>query len=278
VSTAQDTSSRSIWAKPGVGAAGRIVQRSDSVVHRISIDEPTLILVEEGRKTIRWASGEKAAIRGEALSIQAGQTVDIINELGPTGNYRARWISWNQDLIRERDSTDLRSDPVVQHTELCASFHSSFLQAFEALNDRVQLPTSVATNRLQEVLLWLSARGFKFRFSHPRPTTQQIRRLIASDPSAEWSMDRVAQLTAASVATLRRRLAAEGAGFRDLLQDVRMSHALTMLQSTDAPVLNIALAVGYDSASRFTARFRARFGCLPSDIRGHRRGARRRFA
>jgi AraC-like DNA-binding protein len=71
---------------------------------------------------------------------------------------------------------------------------------------------------------------------------------------------------------LRRKLAAEGTAFRDLVQDVRMVHALSLLQNTDVPVLHVALAAGYASASRFTARFRTRFGYLPTDIRGQNRG------
>ena len=87
-------------------------------------------------------------------------------------------------------------------------------------------------------------------------------------------MERLARKTATSVPTLRRRLAAEGVVFRELVQDVRMSHALALLQNTDASVLHVAMAVGYASASRFAARFRARFGYLPTDIRGEKRGPR----
>lgn len=58
---------------------------------------------------------------------------------------------------------------------------------------------------------------------------------------------------------------------RELLQDVRMTQALTLLQSTDISVLDVGLAVGYDSASRFAVRFRERFGFAPSAIRGQKR-------
>jgi AraC-like DNA-binding protein len=51
-----------------------------------------------------------------------------------------------------------------------------------------------------------------------------------------------------------------------------MTMALFLLQSTNRPVTEIAGDVGYDSPSRFAARFRARFDFSPSDIRGHRRG------
>jgi AraC-like DNA-binding protein len=46
-----------------------------------------------------------------------------------------------------------------------------------------------------------------------------------------------------------------------------MTSALLLLQSTGLPVGQIALDVGYESASRFAIRFRERFGCAPSAIR-----------
>ena len=66
---------------------------------------------------------------------------------------------------------------------------------------------------------------------------------------------------------MRRRLAEEGASFFELLSDVRMSHALTLLQVTDLPVIQIAYEVGYKSQSRFALRFRRRFGFAPLAVR-----------
>jgi AraC-like DNA-binding protein len=153
------------------------------------------------------------------------------------------------------------------------SFRDAFHRAFDALGDD-RVPAAIATHRLEEVLLWLGERGFHFAPPRPASIGQQVRRLLAADPATGWSVDRVARLLATSAPTLRRRLAEEGVGFRGLVQDVRMSHALALLQNTDLPVLHVALAVGYDSASRFTARFRARFGYLPSDVRGEGRRPR----
>lgn len=123
-----------------------------------------------------------------------------------------------------------------------------------------------------EVLLWLAERGFHFPLPGPATLGQQVRRLVSADPSSDWSMERMAHETATSIPTLRRRPVAEGVAFRDLVQDARTSHALALLENTDVPVLHVILAAGYASASRFSARFRARLGYLPIDIRGQNRG------
>ena len=259
--------------RPGVGAAGHVVQRSDLTSHRIVVGEATLILVEEGRKRIRWSGGDCAASAGEALSLQAGEAVDIANTPGRSGAYRALWICWSPELLAAHGTARGPSSPrVAQHTALGEAFRASSDRAFDSLSDVDGLPASVARSRLQEVLLWLGERGFHFSPPSPLSLGQRVRRLLSADPSADWSMERVARETATSIPTLRRRLTAEGIAFRELVHDVRMSHALALLENTDDPVLQVAMAVGYASASRFAARFRARFGYLPTDIRGQNRG------
>lgn len=263
---------RTFLGRAGVGAAGHIIQRSDTTSRQVLTDQATLILVEDGKKRIRWSGGEVVAAPGDAIAVQAGETVDISNTPGKSGVYRALWICWSAELLPAL--TGRRSAGVALQRALGDEFRGAYYRAFDSLDADAGLPASVATSRVQEVLLWLGDRGFRFSPPPPASLGVRVRRIIATDPSVEWSMEHVAHETATSVPTLRRKLAAEGIAFRDLVQDVRMSHALALLQNTDQPVLNIALAAGYGSASRFTARFRARFGYVPTDIRGQSRGRR----
>jgi AraC-like DNA-binding protein len=262
------SSPRTLFARPDVGAAGHIVQRSDLTSRRLVVALPTLILVEEGRKRIRGSGRECVAQAGDALSLQAGEVVDISNTPSRSGTYRALWICWHPELLLVSPGGSRPSSGVTLHTRLGETFGSSFMRGFESLNEAGGLPASIARHRLQEVLLWLAER--RFHFSPPAPASlgMRVRHLLASDPSTDWSMERVARQLATSVPTLRRRLAEEDVAFRELLQDVRMAHALALLQNTDAPVLEVALSAGYASSSRFTARFRARFGYVPTAVRG----------
>ena len=267
----QTSTPRKIAVRPGVGAAGYIVQRSDLTSHRVDVDQATLILVEEGRKRVRWVGGECVAGPGEAISVQAGMVVDISNTPGRSGSYRALWIVRAPAMIEPLPIPAEASSPAVaRHAGVDEAFHDAFRRAFTSLDERNGPPVRVATHRLQEVLLWLAERDFYFMPAEPPSIGRRVRRLLSSDPAAPWSMAHVADRVATSVPTLRRKLATEGLSFRDLVQDVRMSHALALLQNTDEPVMAVALAAGYESPSRFTARFRARYGHLPTDVRGER--------
>ena len=70
-----------------------------------------------------------------------------------------------------------------------------------------------------------------------------------------------------SEATLRRHLAAEKTSFREVLTTVRMMRALNLLQVTQRPISEIAYAVGYESHSRFSVKFKQHFGCSPLEVR-----------
>lgn len=257
---------RTILARSGIGAAGHIVQRSNTESHRVVVDSPSLILVEEGLKRMRWRGGERTAAVGDALSVHAGEVVDIANTVGPSGAYRALWIVWSPELLLEAPRRV--GSAVALHKRLGPEMRASFHRALRGLAGDV--PERIATHRLREVLLWLAERGFYFPQPEQTSLSASVRRLLSRNPAEEPVMDAIAHSLAMSVPTLRRKLAAEDVSFRGLVHDVRMGHALALLQNTDASILQVAMDVGYDSASRFTARFRARFGFLPSDIRRRR--------
>ena len=71
----QRSQARAIIMRPGVGAAGRVVQPTRLRAHRVTIDLPTLILVEEGRKRVQWTGGECTASPGDAVALAARQNV-----------------------------------------------------------------------------------------------------------------------------------------------------------------------------------------------------------
>lgn len=67
-----------------------------------------------------------------------------------------------------------------------------------------------------------------------------------------------------SPATLKRKLAAEETTFRQVLTNVRMVYALSLMQQSRS-LLNVALACGYQSESRFSSRFKEIFGLTPKE-------------
>ncbi|MGE5451803.1 MAG: AraC family transcriptional regulator [Acidobacteriota bacterium] len=96
----------------------------------------------------------------------------------------------------------------------------------------------------------------------------QVRQaLLATLDQPGQHLPHVAASLGTSERTLKRRLAAHGTSLRELLQDVRMNHALQRLQSPQVSVDQLARELGYRSASAFSLAFKKWQGTAPSKLR-----------
>lgn len=251
------------------GSFGQTIRQArEATFRQFSLPVPALILVEAGLKRIGWASRSVTARPGQILLIPEAEPLAVTNMPPEHGPYRARVIPAGRLQVEgayARLQAASRPPPgTVQLVEPRAVCRDAFDQLFASGPD---LPPAILALRTEELLLWLAEDGGLFPPAPPPATAQRLRLLISDDLAGEWTAGRAARALAMSEATLRRRLADEGASFAALLADLRMSQALALLQGTDLPVGNIAAAVGYGSPSRFAARFRGRFGLSPRDIR-----------
>lgn len=261
----------SLVHRPGIAAAGGILQSHTLAFRRLWIDSPTLILVESGQKTLRGAAGEFQVRSGEVLALAGGQAFDVRNDPGDGdgGTYRARWLAFERPLLAAwpvRRGGQLPARPVVVLGPAAKQLVMAFGSMLETLADN-ELPPAIAAHRAQEMLLWVEASGVRLLLDDGERFAPRVRRLLAADPAASWRGPQLAASLALSEASLRRRLADEGTSLTEILLDVRMSNALTLLQSTPWPITRVAGEVGYQSPSQFAIRFRQRFGLAPSDVR-----------
>jgi AraC-like DNA-binding protein len=153
---------------------------------------------------------------------------------------------------------------------MSAGLSDAFETAVLALQDEGDLPDAVVRHRVTELLAWLGAFGACFSLRLPESYAARIRRLAGRRPDHDWTGAQIGGQLGVSEATLRRRLQKEGTSLRDVLTDIRMTHAMQLLQSSNMPVSAIAASAGFESQSRFAIRFRSRFGFPPTAVRGHR--------
>ncbi|RRD21397.1 AraC family transcriptional regulator [Brucellaceae bacterium VT-16-1752] len=264
---------RVIHTRAGVGATAGIIQREALRFSRLTFDQPTLIVVRHGEKTFSSAKENWLLKSGEAVAIGKGQRFDITNRPDANRSYQANWLVFEPDMVQAFGHiAAMASRPVRSLGRLEAGFVEAFARASEAIRNPAAVPLEIARHRMEEILLWLKRRGVSLADVPPRTFSQRVREIFMATLDETWTAAIVARHLHMSEATLRRHLAAEGSSLSSLLADVRMSHALSLLQSTDQPVGNIARNVGYESASSFASRFRQRFGFAPTAVRGHRRG------
>ena len=80
-------------------------------------------------------------------------------------------------------------------------------------------------------------------------------------------VDLVAETLGTSRRSLQRGLAVQGVSYTDLLTAVRVRRAVTWLERTHKPVVEIAFDLGYTDASNFTRAFRRQTGVSPKAFR-----------
>ena len=246
---------------------GSVLQHKKLSFAQSQFAQPMIVRVLHGRKTLRYAGGELTATTGQWLLIAGGQSFDVLNEPDAAQGYCAEWLmlgdEWVAQFFAQHPSRETLDLARVLRPD--AAWDEAFLRVVQGVQTR--LPETVLAARTMELLAWLAQAGAVFNPHSAQRLSKQIRQLIAQDMAASWQIADVAQRLGMSEATLRRRLANEGASFRELLGNIKMMRALTLLQTSPLGVAQVAYAVGYESPARFAAKFRAHFGCTPSDVR-----------
>ncbi len=112
--------------------------------------------------------------------------------------------------------------------------------------------------------------------SLPLPASEPLRRALDLTEAAAGEAPTFAEIAyqaGQSPRALSRRFADEmGMTWRQVLCRIRMLRAVEALAGSDAPVTEIAFAVGYNSVSAFNAAFRGLLGVSPTQYRESFRG------
>lgn len=95
----------------------------------------------------------------------------------------------------------------------------------------------------------------------------QVKRALRSTPGDFPDAKRVARMLQTSERSLRRALSQEGTTYQRLLDEARMSLALEYLNSTAAPMEEVARSLGFGSSRSFRRAFKRWTGKTPSALR-----------
>lgn len=243
---------------------------------RFQFHEATVLLVISGQMRLAFAEHEILvdATRPALVLVDAGSCVDIMKTPGGTERcFRSVFMTIANTLLENHPAA---ASPVVgvdgtaaapfQMMPLDDDLASTLWYLVESVEIR-PVSDERLTYRILELLSALAERGHVFRQPRHNDIVVRLRAIVADAPERHWTAREAGRELAMSEATLRRRLAAECSRFETLLSDIRMHHGMMLLQTTAWSIPRIAEACGYQSRARFSERFRARFGCLPSAIR-----------
>lgn len=280
----RDNPSRAVTQAHGSSALAQTCERKDlcavayprlhSVQHTQDFHffDATLLLVLSGGLEIR--AGEKSDSVNNAAGlckVDPGFVADLSKIPAADGPFRSIYLTISPCAITHfhqrypemsvTGRTSPQIDMVSTDENLLTAFHQLITDLeLDRLSDfRLEL-------RVFDLLLALAERGRGF-VAQQNGMGERLKAILRDAPEARWTAHSAGHALAMSEATLRRRLAEEGLRFDRLLLDIRMHHALMLLQTTSWNLLHIADACGYRSQARFSERFKARFGVSPAQVR-----------
>ncbi|HLO75830.1 MAG TPA: AraC family transcriptional regulator, partial [Magnetospirillum sp.] len=238
-----------------IGAAAIIEATVSQDLRRVPIFEHCLVIVREGAKDLIADDGTLARlVPGDVVLLPAGGQPTIGNRPDPAlGRYVAQVLTLGPQAVAAfRQHYPLlaaASPPVAVAWHLCPgdrALADSVMHAVHGVDDPA-LSERMACHRCVEVLAALAERGIHLPPEAAPTAAVQVRQLVAARPHLPWSAADAARALGVSEPTLRRRLAAEATSFRHIVAEVRLTHGLMLLQTSRAPILQVALDCGYES-------------------------------
>ncbi|KAF0814865.1 HTH-type transcriptional regulator GadX [Andreprevotia sp. IGB-42] len=237
---------------------------------------PCLMAVLAGEKRLVFRGAEHVCRAGDWIAIPAGSELTFTNVPdAERGYFAALVICGDNNLMQRFQSRYADLLPAHINNEPVFSPNDGSRKALGDYVEQIMLPSvskldhAMIEHRWEALWLALARQGVarELLLAKPGSWRERVSWIVASDPAQDWRIDAVAKQLNASEATLRRRLAAEETSFSDILNAARMDRALGMVMHGGAAIQRIAEACGYQSPSRFTDAFRARFGLTPTALR-----------
>ena len=130
-------------------------------------------------------------------------------------------------------------------------------------------PTQLWSLRKREVLALICHMGYSEVLSMlgDHKIGHRLHDMFCEQSYDELTIDDICKQLAMSESTLRRKLKSEGTSVQEIKDQARLGLGLHLLQTTRDSIGLIAETCGYQSQSRFTERFKGRFGLTPSELR-----------
>jgi AraC-like DNA-binding protein len=129
--------------------------------------------------------------------------------------------------------------------------------------ETMALPLVAAKAALRPSLLFLCETQLAELDGRQGLTSRARAALLEQIPRGVASRSEVARALGLSERSLNRKLQAEGATYRDVLDDVRRELALAWLADADQAVYEVAFLLGYSEPSTFHRSFRRWTGASP---------------
>jgi AraC-like DNA-binding protein len=245
-----------------------VTARREHGASSVEIPQPQFAILLQGRKQVRTAQQSLELAPGDIFLISRRCRIDVVNIPDPqSGIYLSAIVPFCAEALSA--ARTLWNEPLPDAGDALAQlalaeYGATLLQWRQALEAGHYTEARLA---LAALAVAFCRRGHGSLLIPPEPGLgERIRDLVAAQPERDWQSRDFEQQLGLSGATLRRRLASERLGLRELISDARLAHAMQLLYTTQLPLKTVAARVGYRSLGSFNKRFSTRYGLEPAAI------------
>jgi len=229
----------------------------------VPIIKPLLIVVLSGTKVLKGDS-QVVCETGNFIFLSDSPSVNLRN-IPKNEEYFALLIDFDYE-----DINDLEIKPSNNKIYCVGNTTRMLHQCLQQfVESSLWAPEALWKRRKKEVLELLCFMGHTeiiSMFTNIK-TSYKLHDMFSSQASQDLSTASICKKLAMSESTLRRKLKAEGTSIQEIKDQNRLGLGLHLLQTTPKSVALISEKCGYQSQSRFTERFKIRFGLTPSELR-----------
>ncbi len=229
----------------------------------VPIVKPLLIVVFNGEKVL-GKQGELVCQVGRFIFLSDSPAINMRN-IPIEEEYFALLIEFDsQDYAGLNVQASHKKHYCIGDTT--ESLKKCLLQFIES---SLWAPTQIVSSRKREILELLCHMGHEEILSMLGSSQigQRLHTMFNEQGFHELTLESICEQLAMSESTLRRKLKMEGTSVQEIKDQARLGLGLHLLQTTLFSISTIAEECGYQSQSRFTERFKGRFGLTPSELR-----------
>ncbi|MBU2871867.1 AraC family transcriptional regulator [Colwellia sp. E2M01] len=232
----------------------------------VPVVKPLLIAVLAGDKQL-GKQGEISCGAGNFIFLSDNPAIDMRN-IPQATEYFALLIEFEyEDFIGLRPYSVSQTGGKPYCVGEISTVLNKCLQQFVEWS--VFSPQDMWSIRRKEILQLLYYLGYQniVSMAASHKVGQKIHTMLSAQPAVDVPLAQICQQLAMSESTLRRKLLAEGSTIQEIKDQVKLGLGLHLIQTTEHSIIYIAEQCGYQSQSRFTERFKHRFGLTPSALR-----------
>lgn len=234
-----------------------------------------LYIVEEGSLTINQPSGEQFELStGDFILYNSSDLKDASAKPGP---FRAIALVFDIHLFTQFKS----AHPSIQAECDERRFYPFSAQSNKSIRQLKDALVELAEQQAPQYAQAHTAMALLSLMAEVQPNilsiiddastltaSQKAIKYIEDNIEKDITLETLATHMSMSIATLKRRLAAESLSFSHILKVKRINHAATQLRISKNSITQIAFESGFKSAAHFSTAFKSIYSMTPKEFRG----------